>query len=175
MTPEIKYTILEKFGSLSDWNGDTEFSIVNWNGQVKYDLRKWGEDGKPLKGLTIDKDEIHSFIRLVDEAIKGEKSNIPIQTIKMPFSTVYVYNYYGNFGTSGVYKKMITYTKWVRQAKYDIRLWRDDFSRCSNGVSLTEKEMQKLSYIIHSKILKNEKDNSRKGSIDTSDIDDLLI
>lgn len=74
---ELKYKVVEKIGVLdSDSPNPKELRVVDWNGSVKYDIRSWkqNEDGTetPLKGITLDQEELQSLFDLLTEMNEDE-------------------------------------------------------------------------------------------------------
>ena len=77
---ELKFNVVDKIGVLdSDSEYPKELRVVDWNGSVKYDLRSWkqNEDGTetPLKGITLDQEEIQSLFDLLTEMNEEESED----------------------------------------------------------------------------------------------------
>ncbi|MGE4214120.1 MAG: YdbC family protein [Anaerotignaceae bacterium] len=71
---DIKFEIIKPLGVLSSSeNSSKELNLVKWgSGEPKYDIRAWQDDHKkPLKGITLNKDELAALINAGDLALKG--------------------------------------------------------------------------------------------------------
>jgi hypothetical protein len=76
MPPEIKYEILKKVGVISETKSGwkKELNVIKWTGNnrennPKFDIRDWSPDGKKMgKGITLDKEEATTLIKLLSEA-----------------------------------------------------------------------------------------------------------
>lgn len=72
----LEFTVIEKLGVLdSDSANPKELRVVAWgNNSPKYDIRQWkqNEDGteKPLKGMTLDSEELFSLYEILHEMNK---------------------------------------------------------------------------------------------------------
>lgn len=75
---ELEFTVIEKLGVLdSDSTNPKELRVVAWkNNTPKYDIRQWkqNEDGteRPLKGLTLDSEELYSLYEILHGMNKDE-------------------------------------------------------------------------------------------------------
>ncbi len=71
MAAELKYEIVENFGTISDddsaWK--KELNLISWNEyEPKYDLRVWNEDHTKMgKGITLSKEELVSLRDLLNK------------------------------------------------------------------------------------------------------------
>jgi len=69
--PDIKYDIVEEFGSLSEtekgWK--KEINLVSWNdGEAKYDIRMWApEHARMGKGITLSKEELANLKAILEK------------------------------------------------------------------------------------------------------------
>ncbi len=71
--PEIKFTIEEALGALSEsargWT--KELNLISWNGAApKYDIRDWSPDHEKMgKGITLSREEAEVLYKLLAEAL----------------------------------------------------------------------------------------------------------
>ena len=76
----LEFTVIEKLGVLdSDSPTPKELRVVAWGTNVpKYDIRQWkqNEDGteRPLKGLTLDSEELYSLYEILQEINEDNES-----------------------------------------------------------------------------------------------------
>lgn len=77
---EVKYEIVESFGSLTQEEGkyNKELNLVSWNGnEPKFDLRPWKVDEdtgerKMMKGITLTSEEIEALFNILKEMSEEE-------------------------------------------------------------------------------------------------------
>ncbi|MDY3845328.1 MAG: PC4/YdbC family ssDNA-binding protein [Eubacteriales bacterium] len=71
MAAELKYEIVENFGTISsdDSAWKKELNLISWNEyEPKYDLRVWNDDHTKMgKGITLSKDELVSLRDLLNK------------------------------------------------------------------------------------------------------------
>lgn len=143
------YEVIKEFGTLNDAKNPIEFNLVSWNGTIeKYDIRRWNEEGKPLKGITISKENIGDFLEIIENALSSKKSKEPVAIFHMRGKEVEILNDFGDFELQGEFYKKVTYTNWGNGAKYDIRGWSGAFEKCSKGITLKEGELVCLKDIL---------------------------
>lgn len=68
----ITHKIIKRLAVLAARSGDDrlELNIVAWNGKFpKYDIRVWTADGRPGRGITLDKTELKSLYQAIGEEI----------------------------------------------------------------------------------------------------------
>lgn len=71
---DIRFEIIKPFGVLSSSEKSSkELNLVKWSsGEPKYDIRAWQDNhNKPLKGITLTKDELTALRSVIDIALEG--------------------------------------------------------------------------------------------------------
>ncbi len=176
----IRFEILEEFGKLSESKFAFELNLVRWNGNDgKYDIRKWSEDGKiAYKGISLSKTEFVRFIDMLKMALTKEKNSLCIYEGNEGKVKYKIIADYGVVSETERMSKRLTYTDWGYGAKYDLRSWTEDYSRCGKGIALKEDEAKNLLEISEKieDIKKYKNNNSNVENISVDDLDeDLLI
>ena len=75
---DIKFEIIKPFGVISgNEKSSKELNLVKWgSGEPKYDIRAWQDNhSKPLKGITLTKDELIALRGAIDVALEGGAGN----------------------------------------------------------------------------------------------------
>lgn len=75
---DIKFEIIKPIGIISgNENNSKELNLVKWgSGEPKYDIRSWQDNhSKPLKGITLTKDELIALRSAIDTALEGGAEN----------------------------------------------------------------------------------------------------
>ena len=68
---EIKFEIVEDYGSFGEGKWQKHLTKVSWNGrEPKFDIRPWNEDmTRPGKGITLDDGELYDLMGLIEDAL----------------------------------------------------------------------------------------------------------
>lgn len=159
---------------LSSTNKSTfELALVKWgNNDLKYDLRKWGNDGNtPYKGITFDKNELEKVYRILSRLPDLDENLSIYKKVKVGSIDATIYSILGEFKSNSKMKGYVTFMSWGGSPKLDIRCWNKDFSICSKGVTLSEKEKNILISCLNNEF----KDRNEDILFDTSNIDDALF
>lgn len=72
---DVKFEIVERIGTIRDGSYPVRLNLVSWNGgKPQFDLRRWKVGGLPLKGLTLDTDELRTLRDILNgmEVLKDE-------------------------------------------------------------------------------------------------------
>lgn len=71
MASELKFEIIEDFGSFGDGNWQKRLTLTRWgDNEAKYDIRPWSADmSKCGKGITLTLEEIIDLRDLMDDII----------------------------------------------------------------------------------------------------------
>ena len=142
----FSFEIISVIGRLSEKLNAPVLSRVKWDNSVKYDLRKWNVNMSiPYKGIVFDEKEIDkmraSMFVDMDEGVRSiavYKSDKVTATIYANIAVLST-----NENKSG-WRKEINIVDWGQGKKVDIRKWKEDYSKCSKGISITKEEFQKL-------------------------------
>lgn len=146
---KITYRRLIDYGSLSASGGNTQFNLVDWNGYKKYDLRRWDSSNtQPYKGITFDEEDLEELLQALQIAVDAKKSSAPFKTVPCGSATAKIMDVFGAIPQYGNWPKLVTYTNWGYGAKYDLRSWAPDYSKCGKGVTLSEDECRRLIEIL---------------------------
>lgn len=70
----FKFEIESRIGVISTNNDYAkEVNLISWNGRKSViDIRQWRGD-KPLKGITLNKDEAAALVKLLQEAMAAKE------------------------------------------------------------------------------------------------------
>lgn len=81
-----------------------------------------------------------------------------------------IYISFGAFEETGEFSKEITYIDWGQDPKFDIRGWKDDYTKCSKGINLKENELRVLEELLKNEIkVSNEKSSSEQYKSEEND------
>lgn len=151
-----------------------QLSLIRWNSSgEKYDLRKWGDDGNtPYKGITMNRNELQNLYNILKD-IRIDNDDLSVyKKTKVGSIDVTIYEVFGEYKSRGELKGYVTYTSWNGTPKIDVRGWNEDFSKCSKGVTLSEKEKNVLVNYLKKEF---EVKLSSNEDYDTSTIDDDIF
>lgn len=72
LAKRVTHKIVKQLAALAarSGGGSLELNIVAWNGKFpKYDIRVWTADGRPGRGITLDKKELKTLYQAAGEEI----------------------------------------------------------------------------------------------------------
>ena len=145
----IKFRRITEYGSLSDSGKNPQFNLVDWNGYEKYDIRRWDDTNtQPYKGITFDEEELEELLQALKIAVDAKKSTTPTKVVPCGSATAKIMDIFGFLPQYSDWAKLVTYTDWGYGAKYDLRSWAPDYSKCGKGITLGESECRRLIEIL---------------------------
>ncbi len=145
----IKFKRITEYGSLSTNSRNPQFNLVDWNGYEKYDIRRWdSSNSQPYKGITFDEEDLEELLQALQIAVDAKKSTTTFKTVRCGSTTARIMDVFGIISQYGNWPKLITYTDWGYGAKYDLRSWAPDYSKCGKGITLSEDECRRLIEIL---------------------------
>lgn len=154
----ISFSILEKYGSLSDNKYSPVFSKIDWNGYVKYDLRKWkGEMQTPAKGITFDKEELEILLTILD-SFEPKQEYLDVlykyHTERIDAEILYHLGVLSSHTMkNSLWRKEINIVDWGYGAKVDLRKWSENYHKCSKGISISFDEAIVLKSLVKDLII----------------------
>ena len=148
----IKFRRITEYGSLSASGKNPQFNLVDWNGYEKYDIRRWDDTNtQPYKGITFDEEELEELLQALKIAVDAKKSTTPTKVVPCGSATAKIMDIFGFLPQYSDWAKLVTYTDWGYGAKYDLRSWAPDYSKCGKGITLGESECRRAELIHISK------------------------
>lgn len=155
--------IVRRIGTIKRWKTVTiELNMVRWNGgDIKYDIRKWN-NGEPMKGISLEQEDMKSLYNLLFEEFGTEKMGRVFSDVEMdddmPFQESLVqteelmdyrkFMIYGNFSDCEIecheYNDINVQVSYFTHGKVKKIGIPARYCRTCNAYYISEKEFQKL-------------------------------
>ncbi len=152
----ISFTIEKDYGKLSDGKYSPSFTMMTWGKYKRFDLRKWLDEDftKPGKGITFTEEELE----LLEDVLKVSCFDGNYDVIRIYQSGKAKAVFYKNLGVlqeqkqkdGKIWRKEVNLLDWGTGTRIDIRKWNDDYTKCSKGIVLQQKEALRLLEILKS-------------------------
>lgn len=150
----ISFTIENDYGKLSDSKYSPAFTMMTWGKYKRFDLRKWLDEDftKPGKGITFTEEELELLKDVLDVSCFDEDYDV-LRTYQSGKAKAV---FYKNLGVlqeqvqrdGKIWRKEVNLLDWGTGARIDIRKWNDDYTKCSKGIALQQKEVVRLRDIL---------------------------
>jgi len=152
----ISFSIENDYGKLSDSKYSPSFTMMTWGKYKRFDLRKWLDEDftKPGKGITFTEEELELLGDVLDVSCFDEDYDV-LRTYQSGKAKAV---FYKNLGVlqeqvqrdGKIWRKEVNLLDWGTGARIDIRKWNDDYTKCSKGIALQQKETVRLVEILKS-------------------------
>lgn len=152
----IFFSIENDYGKLSDSKYSPSFTMMTWGKYKRFDLRKWLDEDftKPGKGIAFTEEELELLGDVLDVSCFDEDYDV-LRTYQSGKAKAV---FYKNLGVlqeqvqrdGKIWRKEVNLLDWGTGARIDIRKWNSDYTKCSKGIALQQKEAVRLVEILRS-------------------------